>query len=196
MRVQLLGAHQGESINMRFMSLLIDDRLAIDAGGLTSSTTIEPQLGIEAILITHRHYDHIKDLPMLAHNIWETKSLEIYSTADTAYMIQKHLFNDEVWPAMREDDLPYHRIIYHIVEPDKVFNLLGYEVLPMTMPHTVPTIGYYVQRDGKGLFYTADTRGDGNPPWVSIRPDLLVVETTMSNEFDKDAMRFGHMTPV
>ena len=196
MRVQILGAHQGESRDMRFMSILVDDRLAIDAGGLTTSLSLEQQLAVDAVLITHRHYDHIKDLPMLAHNTWEIKSLEIYCTDDTRKMIQAHLFNDEIWPALREDDPPYHRVIYHKVTPGQPFSLLGYDILPVTMPHSVPTVGYLVERGGKSLFYTADTRADGVPNWFSLRPDLLVVETTMSNQFDKEAARFGHMTPM
>jgi ribonuclease BN (tRNA processing enzyme) len=178
------------------MSILVDERLAIDAGGLTTTLSLEQQHAIEAVLITHRHYDHIKDLPMLAHNTWETRSLEIYCTADTLKMIQAHLFNDEIWPAMREDEPPYHRVIYHTVTPDKPFTLLGYDILPVTMPHSVPTVGYSVGRGGKSFFYTADTRAKGVPNWFSLRPDLLVIETTMSNRYDEEAARFGHMTPM
>jgi ribonuclease BN (tRNA processing enzyme) len=196
MQVHILGAHQGESREMRFMSILIDGKLAIDAGGLTSALSIEEQLGIEAVLITHQHYDHIKDLPVLAHNIWETKSLEIYATYNTRQMLERHLFNDEIWPSMRKDASGYHRIIYHSVEPDRQFSLLGYKILAVSMPHSVPTVGYRVEKNGKSMFYTADTRGDGNPVWSSTRPDLLIIETTSSNRSDAEAARFHHMTPL
>ncbi|MFL5731824.1 MAG: MBL fold metallo-hydrolase [Chloroflexia bacterium] len=196
MRVQILGAHQGESRDIRFMSILIDDHLVIDAGGLTSSLSLDQQVAIEAVLITHRHFDHIKDLPMLAHNTWELHSLEIYSTEETLKMIQAHLFNGEIWPAMLEDDPPYHRIVYHPITPGTPFALLDYEVQAVTMPHSVPTVGYLVQRGPSSFFYTADTRTDGEPNWIDLRPDLLIIETTMSNAFDKEAARFGHMTPM
>ncbi len=41
MQVRLLGAHQGASCDIGFMSLLVDGKLAIDAGGLTSALTLE-----------------------------------------------------------------------------------------------------------------------------------------------------------
>jgi ribonuclease BN (tRNA processing enzyme) len=40
----------------------VDDVLALDAGGLTSSLALSEQLGLKAVLITHRHYDHVKVL--------------------------------------------------------------------------------------------------------------------------------------
>src|SRR5206468_909970 len=145
---------------IRFMSILVDDRLAIDAGGLTSSLSLEQQAAIEAVLITHRHFDHIKDLPILAHNIWEVRNLDIYSTPETLKSIQAHLFNGEVWPTMQEADPPYHRVVYHPVTPGEPFTLLDYQILAVPMPHTVPAVGYLVERSSKSLFYTADTRAE------------------------------------
>src|SRR5438445_1563901 len=124
MRVQILGAHQGESRDMRFMSILIDDRLAIDAGGLTSSLSLEEQYAIDAVLITHQHYDHIKDLPMFAHNLWEIKDINIYCTYDTRLMLERHVFNGEIWPDMTRKRPDYHRVIFHSVEPGHRFSLL------------------------------------------------------------------------
>src|SRR5438477_7658934 len=192
MQVQILGAHQGESRDMRFMSILIDNHLAIDAGGLTTSLSLDEQHAIDAVLVTHQHFDHIKDLPMFAHNLWESKNVNIYCTFDTRQMLQRHIFNDEIWPSMVKDTPGEYRVIFHSVEPNHRFELLGYSILPVPMIHTVPTVGYLVERDGKSVFYTADTRGAGNPEWTSIRPDLLIIETTMSNQYDAAAMRFKH----
>jgi len=68
MNIQVLGAHNCESQNTKCISLLIDDALAIDAGGLTSSLSFETQQKLNAILLTHQHYDHVRDIPMLAMN--------------------------------------------------------------------------------------------------------------------------------
>src|SRR5207253_897656 len=170
--------------------------LAIDAGGLSTSLTREEQMQIEAVLITHRHFDHIKDLPGLAHTVWETKDLQLYCIADTRDALQAHMFNGVVWPALRKREEGYYAVVFNEVEAGRAFDLLGYSIYPVAMSHTVPTVGYCVAKDGKSIFYTADTRGTGDPPWADLRPDVLLAETTMSSEYEQSAQRFGHMSPV
>lgn len=195
MEVRLLGAHQGQSKDIGFMSMLVDSKLAIDAGGLTTALSLEEQEGIEAILITHRHYDHIKDLVGLAHNNWQVRSLHIYCIDDVRSALQAHIFNDVLWPTMSVQMGSYYPITWHRVEPGVAFEVLGYTVTPIEVSHTVPTVGYFVEQGGSSFLYAADTRGDGNPAWAEVRPDLLIAETTMENANESLAYTFGHMTP-
>jgi len=195
MQIRILGAHQGQSRDMGFMSILVDDRLAIDAGNLLASLTLEEQRRVEAVLLTHMHWDHIKDLPGFAHNWWQSRSLALYCADDTREALESYMFNDAIWPSMQQKVGDYHPVVFHRVEPGKTFSLLGYEVTAVPMSHTVPTLGYLVERGGEGFFFTADTRGEGNPSWAHLRPDLLIAETTMSSEHTETANRFGHMTP-
>lgn len=196
MQVRILGAHQGQSRDIGFMSILIDGRLAIDAGGLTTALTLEEQEHIEAVLVTHRHFDHVQELVGLAHNNWQVRSLHIYCIEDVRQALQAHIFNDVLWPTMSEQQGSYYPLVWTVVEAGVVFDLHGYSVLPMEMSHTVPTVGYSVARDGKSVFYTADTRGVGNPSWASLRPDLLIAEVTMASAYEELASTFGHMTPL
>lgn len=196
MRVKLLGAHQGENRDARFMSLLVDDMLAIDAGGLTHALTRDEQLAIEAVLITHRHFDHVKDLPGLAHTRWKDRDLQLYCIPDTRDALRAHVFNGKLWPSLEEASDGYFATVFNDVEPGRAFSLLGYDILPITMSHTVPTVGYLLEKAGKRIFYTADTRYEEHPQWVEQRLDLLIVETTMSSVYEKEANRFGHMTPL
>ncbi len=196
MKLTLLGAHQGESKAARFMSILVDGVLAIDAGGLTGALTSEEQLAIEAVILTHRHFDHIKDLPGLAHTRWLHRDLQIHCLPDTRDALRAHVFNDSLWPSLKEAQGGYYPVVFNDVEPGQAFNLLGYSILPITVSHTVPTVGYLLERDGRRVFYTADTRAEEHPLWAEHRPDLLLAETTMSSAHDEVANRFGHMTPL
>ena len=54
--------------NTKLLSLLIDDILVVDAGGLTSSLSFPEQRKLKAALLTHQHYDHIRDIPTVAMN--------------------------------------------------------------------------------------------------------------------------------
>ena len=65
MRIRVLGAHNCETRSTRLVTLLIDDILALDAGGLTSTLTVKAQKKLKGILLTHPHYDHIRDIPAL-----------------------------------------------------------------------------------------------------------------------------------
>ena len=196
MQIRLLGAHQGSSLDIGFMSLLVDGRLAIDAGGLTSALTLEEQERIEAVLVTHKHYDHTKDLPGLAHSLWEIKSTVVYCLDDTRKALQDYYFNGDIWPRLITVPEGYYPLIFHKVEPEQPFSLSGYNVTPVTVSHSVPTVGYFIECEGKSVFYTADTRAEEDPLWTNLRPDLLIAETTMSSEHEKKAYSFGHMTPL
>ncbi len=141
------------------------------------------------------HWDHIKDLPGFAHNWWQSRSLAIYCADETREALQSYFFNNAIWPAMHEQIGDFCPVVFHRVESGTPFTLQGYDITPVPMSHTVPTLGYMVERDGKSFFFTADTRGEGNPSWAHLRMDLLIAETTMPNELTERAHSVGHMTP-
>ena len=81
MYIRVLGAHHCESQDSKLVSLLIDDVLAIDAGALTSSLSFAEQQKLTAILLTHQHYDHIKDIPAIAMNaLLHETAIDVRST--------------------------------------------------------------------------------------------------------------------
>ena len=74
MHLQILGGHQVESAEGRATAFLIDGTIAIDAGGLTGGLTMEQQAAVEAILLTHHHFDHISDLwPLVQPDVLVTE---------------------------------------------------------------------------------------------------------------------------
>ena len=66
MKLKVLGCSGGELPGHRTTCFLVDGALAIDAGALTASLPLEELLGIDDILLTHSHFDHVKDIPLLA----------------------------------------------------------------------------------------------------------------------------------
>jgi ribonuclease BN (tRNA processing enzyme) len=81
MRMHVLGCFGGEALGCRLTSLLIDDKLLLDAGSVTSGLTIDAQADIDHILITHVHISHIVDLAYLADNLFGIRSrpVEVWS---------------------------------------------------------------------------------------------------------------------
>ena len=62
MEIRFLGVHNLESVDTKLVSLLIDGVLAVDAGSITTTLSFEEQQRIKSFLITHHHFDHIRDL--------------------------------------------------------------------------------------------------------------------------------------
>jgi len=66
MELRILGCHGGETPKHKTSSFLLDGRVGLDAGAVTSMLTLEEQKKIDACLVSHAHLDHIKDLATLA----------------------------------------------------------------------------------------------------------------------------------
>lgn len=197
MELEILGAHQCESLNSKLVSLLIDKVVAIDAGALTSSLTLSDQQRVKAIFITHHHFDHIRDLATFGINAYWRGSINVYALDSVLDVISTHLLNDVVYPDFRYKPLPDKPAFrFCPVEPGKEVIIEGYGVLPLSIEHGVPSVGYWITSlDGKSVFYTGDTGGDCSSCWEVISPDLLVIEVSMSNSFESVAQQSGHLTP-
>ncbi len=197
MDIQVLGAHNCESQNSKCISLLIDDVLAIDAGGLTSSLSPPAQQKLKAILITHQHYDHVRDIPSLAmnFNLQET-TINVYSTQPVYDAISTHLLNGKLYPKFLEHPPENPTIKFTIMEPHKVEQIEGYSILTVPVNHPIPTVGYQITSpDNKIVFYTGDTGSGLAECWTHISPHLLVIEVTAPNRYEKFARETGHLTP-
>ena len=103
MKIRFLGAHNSESAATRLVSILIDDVLALDAGGLTSSLPIAAQLKLKGVLLTHHHYDHMRDVPALAMNaLFHETSVPIYGTQAVRDALASHWLNGTIYSSFLE----------------------------------------------------------------------------------------------
>ncbi|MBA7608058.1 Ribonuclease BN [subsurface metagenome] len=197
MNIKFLGAHNTESQHTRLPSLLIDDTLVLDAGGLTSSLPFPAQQKLKAVFLTHQHYDHIRDVPALAMNFYLTgATINIYSTLSAYDALTVHLFDGKLYPNFLEHPQENPTIKFTIIEPLKMEQVEGYSILAVPVSHSVPTVGYQVTSpDGKVLFYTGDTGPGLSECWEQVSPQLLITELTASNRFDKFGRESGHLTP-
>ncbi|MBA7658111.1 Ribonuclease BN [subsurface metagenome] len=196
MKIRFLGAHNCETKDTRLVSLLIDDVLAIDAGSLTSSLSLEAQQKIKAVLLTHQHYDHVRDIPTLAMNLFlGGANTTIYSIPAVFEVLEKNLMDEVIYPDFRQKPPDKPTISFSAIEPNKAQTILGYDVLAVPVKHGVPTVGYQLGADGKTMFYTGDTGPGLAECWKSVSPQLLIIEVTASNRFTEWVAGGGHLTP-
>jgi len=196
MDIRILGAHNCESDSARLSSLLIDDRLVLDAGGLTSGLSIPAQLDIKALLLTHQHYDHIRDVLAMAMNFYLNNAvLNIYSTKSVLDTLV-YLFDGKIYPdflKMPEDE---PTINFTLIEPYGNLRIDAFDVLAVPVNHSVPSVGYQVTSpDSKAMFFTGDAGPGLGACWQQVSPQLIVIECTASNRFAEFAGKAGHFTP-
>jgi ribonuclease BN (tRNA processing enzyme) len=199
MYVQILGAHQFEASGARLTSLLIDGTLAIDAGSITSILSLEQQRKIRAVLLTHHHFDHTRDLVTLAANVaycWRGQ-LEVYGLRHTLDIVTSCLLDGKMYvnfleyPSKEEPAL-----LLRTIEAYGQARIADYDVLAVPSVHSVPCIGYQISLpENKSLFYTGDTTSGASQFWQQISPSLLITEVSGPNRYEKWFRKTGHLCP-
>jgi ribonuclease BN (tRNA processing enzyme) len=197
MKIEFLGAHNTESQNTRLAGLLIDDVLALDAGSLTSSLSFERQLELKAVLITHQHYDHIKDIPLLGMTFYlNSATLDVYTTAPVVEAVSGCLLDGSIYQDFTKEPPEKPAIKLHTLTIRKEFKLEGYKITPLPVAHSVPSVGYrIISADGRELFYGGDNGPGLADCWQYISPQLLVMEVTGCNKYEQFGRHKQHMTP-
>jgi ribonuclease BN (tRNA processing enzyme) len=201
MKIRVLGCF-GSRVPGRFTSsLLVDDKFLLDAGTVSSALSQEEQLGLEDIVLTHAHMDHIVDLAFLADNIFgRPESMRIWGPEPVITAVQDHLFNGLIWPDFTK--LPGKgepTIRLNPLDESGVGEINSYRLRWARTNHTVYTVGYCLQSESGSLFYSADTTTTDNL-WKMAREcdDLKIafVEASFPNRMEKLAKLSGHLTPA
>jgi ribonuclease BN (tRNA processing enzyme) len=200
LRVRVLGAHNLEAGPARHTCFLIDGVLGIDAGSLVSSLSLVEQGEIRALLITHQHFDHSRDIPTLGlTTMGSPESINVYGLSATLESVHAHLLDGLVYPDLtKELNGTPPRLRPHSVEPDVAFETLGYTVKPVAASHPVPAVGYIVKSPSGGcVAYTGDTDGDLLPLLQDeLEPEVVFVDVTYPDRLQWRAEVSGHLTPA
>lgn len=193
----MLGAHNLASSDTGCVSLLLDGVLALDAGSLASRLSFSEQARLAAVLLSHRHYDHIRDIPALGLNLFrQGASVDVYCSDDVRSTIVTHLLDSDVFPGLHEIPAERPAIRFRHIEPDTWFTVGSHSVKPVLVSHVNHTLGFEVRRDNRVLFYTADTGPLPEDFWAGLRPGVLVAEVTAPNSHTGYPGDSGHLTPA
>ena len=197
MKLRILGAHNLESKTTRLAAHLIDEALVLDAGCLTRALNFEEQKNIRAILLSHRHYDHVRDLPLFGLTVRDTGvTVELYAISDTAQFISSKILDGSLYPNPLNSpsaDNPTLRL--NVVEFYQEFDVLGYKVTAVPVPHAVSAAGFQITKGDSRLFYTGDAGEGLSAAWEHVSPGVLLTEVTFGNEDPARAKAAGHLTP-
>ncbi|MFC1901181.1 MBL fold metallo-hydrolase, partial [Chloroflexota bacterium] len=123
MNIRILGAHNCESENTRLSGILIDDKIAVDAGSLSSGVSLDIQENLTAVLLTHHHYDHIRDMMSVGMNNYlaDTK-VKVYSI-QSVYDVLNYLFDSNFYHDFMKRPEGNPTINFTVMEPHKSVNI-------------------------------------------------------------------------
>ena len=120
-------------------------QLDFGCGILSSLTSIAAPEAISALLITHWHFDHISDLPVLMYRLEACGcTLPVYGPADPASCIYRLVSSSRSFS-------------FTEVQPNHPFHIGQTEILPFAARHPVPAVGYRVTSGDTVFCYTGDT---------------------------------------
>ena len=198
MKIEILGAHNTETDTTRLPCLLVNDVIALDAGGLTGSLSLERQQKIKTVLLTHHHFDHTRDLIMLgANDSIPPTTVEVYGLRDTLevvylYLLDSKMYKDYTsWPSVEAP-----RLRLKPVAPFQQFMIGNCIVMPVPVSHSAPSVGYQVtSENGRSIFYAGDTGSGLSGCWEHINPDVLFIEVTGLNRMGEMMSKLRHLTP-
>jgi len=174
MELRILGCSGGEANGERLTGLLVNGCVAIDAGSLTAALTVDEQIKIHHVFISHSHLDHICTLPFFTKNIFghTHEAVEIHALPETLDVLRRHLFNDELWPDFSVIPSPNDPTIrYTDIEAERTYDVCGLRITPIRVNHLVPCVGYKVE-DGKTPSSSPVTRlkPTASGRWPTTRP--------------------------
>ncbi|MBO0719677.1 MAG: 3',5'-cyclic-nucleotide phosphodiesterase [Blastocatellia bacterium] len=139
---------------------LINETLAIDAGAIAIGLSVEEQLRLRSIIITHAHLDHIFSLPLYLTDLFDEirDPIKLYATPADLEAVQQHLFNHRVWVTL-ETLMNGHKdlISFHPIKSAEPFVTEGLKITPIPVSHTVLTHGVLVEDEECALLFTSDT---------------------------------------
>lgn len=201
MKIKVLGASGSDIPGQHLTSFLLDKTILFDAGGVTNSLDLKEQQKIKYVFITHAHLDHIRDIPFLADNIILSRKksqITVFSIKEVIDDIKKHLLNHRLWPDFTVIPNEKDSVIkLKKIKAGVTVTINSLKITAFPVNHTVPAVGYLVQKDNKFLFYTGDT-GPTKQTWEAlshIALDALIIESSFPDKMKKIAQITGHLTP-
>jgi cAMP phosphodiesterase len=200
-KLTVLGCSGGELPRHRTTCFLVDGRMAIDAGALTQGLDLDALLKVDDILLTHSHFDHVKDVPLLADLLVGRRRtpVRVHASPECTRSLREDVFNDRLWPDFtRIPDARHPVIALKPFDPRRSFRIGPYTIRAVPVVHPVESMGYIVS-DGRASFAISGDTGPTDRFWERVNAErklrAVLVEISFPNALQGLADVSGHLTP-
>jgi cAMP phosphodiesterase len=201
LKLHVLGCHGGELPKYKTTCFLIDEVLALDAGALTGTLTLEKLSKVDDIIISHSHFDHVKDLPLMADLIVgrREKPVTIWASKECAKTLRDNMFNNSLWPDFTQIPTRKNPVLQiKAFKAGSSFKIGKYSVQSIPVTHPVESCGFIVS-DGELCVAMSGDTGPTEKLWKVLNKTrnlkAVLLETSFPNRLQQLADISGHLTP-
>lgn len=206
MKVQLLPSTIDEngraSARQHLLTMVIDDKVAIDAGCLALSCTDAQRRQVRDIVLTHTHLDHIAGLPLFIDDLFATLTspITIYATSEMIEALERDVFNWSIYPRFSELKNAHGNVVqYREFQAGGRFDVAHLSMRSISVNHKVTATGYLVS-DGRVSFAVTGDTAETDLFWTECDrvEDLraVFVECAFPDELAPLAAASYHLTPT
>ena len=206
MKVQLLpssfDSDGGVSQRQHLTCVVVDDRVAFDAGSLALSCSDTQRRQIRDVVLSHCHLDHIAGLPLFLDDLFATlsKPVRVHASQAMIDILERDIFNWSIYPRFSELKNNDAAVMsYHSFQSGKSFTVSHLTVAPTEVNHNVPSCGFVISNGETSIGITGDT-AETTSIWEEFdaTADLtaVLVECAFPNEMQDLAVISHHLTPL
>ena len=142
---------------------------------------------LNALLISHLHYDHMADLGCIQYAINHALRVEMRKTKLPVYAPKTP---EEMWNVIQ---YPYTETFG--LDDNMSFNIAGINIKAKKVKHTIECYAFSLEKDGKKLVYFTDTEYINDASEFIDNADLLFCEAT-STEGSRHSTGKGHISDL
>lgn len=203
MRIRAVPSAPGADQARQFLTtLVIDETIAIDAGGLGLWDRQDRHAEVRDVFITHSHLDHLATLPLHIDNVHGSgETPRIWGSAATLEVIREDLFNDRLWPDLERIGKEAGRRFYdlRVIEAESPVEIGARRVTAVEVNHIVPTFGFVVEDDAGCVVFGGDS-GPTERIWEVAREAgpirAVFMEASYPDRLAGLARLAAHLTPT
>ncbi|CAK0763221.1 Beta-lactamase family protein [Gammaproteobacteria bacterium] len=200
MKLQVLGCSGGIGNGRRTTSLLVNEKLLIDAGTGVGDLSLDAMNMIRHIFFTHSHLDHVTCMPFLADTVFSRHEthVELCGLSETLDAIRIHVLNGIIWPDFTAIPPDYPLLHYRRpLQRGETVQVNDLKVTVIPVNHSVPGVGYLVDDGSRAFAFSGDTTSN-QTFWDALNAhphlDLIIVEVGFPDEMLSLAKISGHYT--
>jgi len=201
LKLQVLGCHGGELPKHKTTCFLVDGVLALDAGALCATLPLDRLLQVDHILVSHSHFDHVKDLPLLADLLVgrRDRPVKVYASTQCARTLRANIFNNSLWPDFTRIPTRKNPVMeIRPFRPGARFRIGRYRVQTVPVAHPVESCAFILGDGSASVAMSGDT-GPTQKLWKALNRvrnlKAVLLETSFPNRLQQLADLSGHLTP-